>query len=87
MAKIFPSNDVNLRCGLGEQEYLRIFLDPSVSGIFWDTSKEEVKIQMRSRISSLALQTPTRSLTLQEYRDEMVVNEFMEQIEGENHAT
>ena len=62
-------------------------MDESVSGIFWDTSKEEVKIQMRSRISSLALQAPTRSLTLQEYRDEMVVNEFMEQIEGENHAT
>lgn len=78
MAKIFPSNDVNLRCGLGEHEYLKIFLDPSVSGIFWDTSKDEVRIKMQSR---------TDSLTLQEYRDEMVVNEFVEQIEGENHET
>jgi hypothetical protein len=87
MEKIFPSNDVNLRCGLGEQEYLKIFLDESVSGIFWDTSKEEVIIQMRSRIVSLALQAPTRSLTLQEYRDERVVNEFIKQIEGDNHET
>lgn len=87
MAKIFPSNDVNLRFGITDQEYFKIFMDESVSGIFWDTSKEEVKIQMRSRIGSLALQAPTRSLTLQEYRDERVVNEFIKQIEGENHAT
>ena len=86
MAKIFPSNDANLRCGLTVQEYLKIFIDPSVSGIIWDTSKQEVRVQMRSRISSLALQAPTRSLTLQEYRDERVVNEFIKQIEGEGHA-
>lgn len=87
MAKIFPSNDVNIRCGIEREEYLKILLDPSVSGIFWDTSKDEVRIKMRSRISSLKLQAPTRSLTLQEYRDERTVNDFMEQIEGENHAT
>ena len=79
MPKIFPSNDVSFfRSGLTEKEYLNIFLDPSVSGIFWDTSKDEVRIKMRSR---------TDSLTLQEYRDERTVNDFMEQIEGENHAT
>ena len=79
MPKIFPSNDVNFfRSGLTEKEYLNIFLDPSVSGIFWDTSKDEVRIKMKSR---------TDSLTLQEYRDERTLNEFMEQIEGETHAT
>jgi hypothetical protein len=78
MAKIFPSNDVNIRCGIEREEYLKILLDPSVSGIFWDTSKDEVRIKMKSR---------TDSLTLQEYRDERTVNEFMEQIEGETHAT
>jgi hypothetical protein len=87
MEKIFPSNYANLRCGLSKQEYLSIFLDPSVSGINWDTSKQEVRVQMKSRISSLALQAPTRSLTLQEYRDERVVNEFIKQIEGDNHET
>lgn len=79
MPKIFPSNDVNFfRSGLTEKEYLNIFLDPSVSGIFLDTSKDEVRIKMRDR---------TRPLTLQEYRDERTVNDFMEQMEGETHAT
>ena len=78
MEKIFPLSDLNLRCGLTDQDYLKIFMDPSVSGINWDTSKQEVSIQMRDR---------TRSVTLQEYRDEKVVSDFMEQIEGDGHAT
>jgi hypothetical protein len=70
-------SDVSLRGFLGEREYLSIFLDTSVSGIIWDASKEEVRIKMQSRTS----------LTLQEYRDEKAVNEFMKQIEGDGHAT
>lgn len=78
MEKIFPFSDLNLRCGLTDQEYLKIFMDPSVSGINWDTLKQEVSVQMRDR---------THSVTLQEYRDERVVIDFMKQIEGDSHAT
>lgn len=71
-------SEVSSLYGLSQREYLGIMLDADVEGIQWDCVMCEIHIKMRS---------PERSISIQKYRDDKLVNEFMEQIEGENHAT
>lgn len=64
--------------GLSDREYLGIMLDADVEGIQWDCVMCEIHINMRSL---------GRSIPIQKYREDKLVNEFMEHIEGGNHAT
>jgi hypothetical protein len=64
--------------GLSDRECLGIMLDADVEGVQWDCVMCEIHIKMRSL---------EHSISIQKYREDKLVNEFMKQIEGDGHAT
>jgi hypothetical protein len=66
--------DVSRMHGLSDVEQIYIMADYNVSGINWDCIKQEITIRMKGS---------GELIPLQKYRNDKIVNEIFEKIEGE----